>query len=395
MAKVVYVNGTTGNNANSGLTPVLAKATILGARAATAIGDRVSIAGGVYLEADVTFNSVNDENVVYMHDGSGLVIIDFANRATAGQHWLTDKLIKFIGLQFRNPGTATVCISSFVATNRSTTIGCTFYQKAGPANTGHGIQRVEAHSCSFHNLNIGVGVSSSVYSSYFLSCTTPFSAAAERDYNAFPGNTETHGINTSVGANPGFRSVATDDFRLSQSVLVDFQAFMAGGRERGRIGAPGGVGPYYNSLYPQTRMFSSDPTTGAFVSWEDDPSYVAAGVLGAVAQDATTGALQLNLSAAPTATDGRARSDVIASPVGKLINFTASAFVRFEDPPAGAKLDVNTTLPAHWEYRYSNTAFLKGDLIPTWNQTQQSDGLNVTAKYIQFRVTLRTDHTNA
>lgn len=395
MAKVVYVNGGTGSDANSGLTPALAKATIVGARAATATGDRVSIAAGVYLEIDASFTSANDINVVYMHDGSGPVIVDFANRATAGQHWFLDKAVRFIGIQFRNPGTSTYCISSFSVAANVVAVNCVFYQKAGAANTGRGVERLFVYNCSFHNLSIGVGVSSTTFSSYMLLCTTPFSGSqSEREYNALPSNTETYGINITTGANPGFRDPASDDFRLDPSDIADFQTFMAGGRYRGRIGATGTYGPYYNSLYAQTRMITPDPTPGAFASWEDDPSYVSAGTLGAVVQDATTGELQFNLSATPTATDGRLRSDVYAAPSGKVFRFTGSSFDRFEDRPGGAVLDTNVALPAHWEYRSSNDAFLKSDVFPVWVAVAQTSVLNILRRYVQFRVTLRSDHPN-
>lgn len=399
MAKVVYVNGTLGSDGNSGLTAALAKATLVGAsgaRSVTAAGDRVSIAGGTYLEADVTWGSANDDGVVYMPDGSGLVIVDFANRATAGQHWLLNRGVVFIGTQFRNPGTSTYCVTSH-ASLISSFVNCVFYQKAGGANTGHGITRGYVTNCSFRNLNIATLTPEYIYNSYIVSCTTSISGSTARDYNALAGNTEINGINISTGANPGFRDVANDDFRLSQTTYADFQTFMVGGRYGGKIGASGTPGPYYNASFAPTRIISPDPTptTGTWPAWENDSSYVAEGVLGVVIEDPTTNELVLDLNSTPTATDGRLRSGVLIAPTGKAFNFTSSAIDRFEDGPGGGRLDVNTTLPTHYEYRYSNSSFAIGDALPAWIQTQQSDGLNIVAKYVQFRVTLRTDHTNA
>jgi hypothetical protein len=82
------------------------------------------------------------------------------------------------------------------------------------------------------------------------------------------------------------------------------------------------------------------------------------------------------------------------APTGKVFRFTGTSFDRFEDRPAGAALDTNTFLPARWEYRASDTAFLKSNVFVAWVAIEQITVLNIAKKHIQFRVTLHSNHTN-
>ena len=58
-------------------------------------------------------------------------------------------------------------------------------------------------------------------------------------------------------------------------------------------------------------------------------------------------------------------------------------------------IDTDTTLPQEFEYRTSNVAFLAGDGAPAWSTVYNDDTLANTDRYLQLRITFRTDHTNA
>lgn len=416
MAKICYVNAITGNNANTGLSPALAKKTIAGARSATAAApastlaspDLVLIAAGVYPEPDTVWNAAADQNVVYMADGSGEVVVDFEQRGgtqALGANWLvvTTVNVIFVGIRFRNVYRGAFP-SSMMVNSAGSFIHCVFHQRAsdvGVVPSGTAISPTVSsliQNCSFHNLSIGISGGGSttalVHNNYFVNTTSPITGTVTRDYNAFPGNTETNGINTSVGANPGFRDATDEDFRLSPTTLADYEAFLRGGRFGGRIAAAGKPLPYYDSRFPQLRMITKVPAGGHLPIWENDPSYVAIGVLGAIIQDPTTNELAIDLASTPTATDGRARSDVydLGATSPNLANFTVG---KFEDLPGGAALDTNLTLPKKWEYRSSAVAFLKTDVSPAWIEVEPDDYINVSNRYVQFRITFVVNHTNA
>lgn len=423
MAKICYVNAITGNNANNGLSAGAAKKTIAGARSATAAAtastsgspDIVMIAPGVYPEPNTLWNASTDTNVVYMADGTGEVIVDFEQRIPdsffAGVlqgNWGASQIVIMVGIRFRNPyGGSFPNSSNRMLCGSFSAYHCVFYQRNGGAGTGVGIGntgtavQADAENCSFYNLSIGFSGSAAgaeSYNNYFVSCTTPVSGTMSRDYNAFPGNTETNGIDTtSGGSHPGFRDATGEDFRLDPTTFpAAYATFLGGGRYGTRIGASGKPGPYYNALYPQLRMITKVPagTHGKLMTWEDDPSYTAIGTLGAIIQDPTSNELVIDLASTPLATDGRARSDVydLGATSPNLASFTAG---KFEDLPNGAALDTNLTLPKKWEYRSSGSSFLKGDVSPAWVEVEPDDYINISDRYVQFRITFVVNHTNA
>lgn len=432
MAKICYVNAVTGNNANNGLSAGAAKKNFAGAKASTAAAtastssspDIVLVAPGVYYEdEDVVWSAATDVNVVYISDGTGEVIVDFENRHGVGVsgntayaiNWRFTTAVIFVGITFRNFPRGTIGAASgsyglmqFNGTNRPKCINCVFYQRDGAASSGRALFNVLAENCSFYNLERGIDVNHSMltsvtnseyYGNYFKTVTTPFtgpvSGTVTRDYNALPGNTETNGLNTSsANTDPGFRGVSTDDFRINPTAdTVAWDKFLTLGRFGGRISAAGRGGPYYDYRYPQLRMITPAPTS-AIVPWENDPTYTSGGTLGTVIQDGTTGELKIDLATTPTATDARARSDVYnlgsSSP-----NLATTSVFRFESPTLGAVIDTNTTYPRKWEYRSSGTSFAKGDGSPSWIEVEAGTYINVSDQYLQFRVTFRTDHTNA
>jgi hypothetical protein len=415
MAKVVYVDSINGNNGNDGLTPGTAKQTIVGSRAATAAQDLVLIAPGLYLEPNLTWNSGADDLTVYLADPTkpGRVIVDFQN-IDLSSHWgFNPGNPIFVGIHFRNPG---ISNGSHFFLNRTTTVPrfyhCVFYNQFGTQNaqvlqgSGTASGRMIAWNCTFYNLDKGPNnvAQGPTRNSYMVNVTDPIEGSASGpNNNAYPGNTgETQGIDTNV-TDPGLRDPANLDFRLDPTTTpADYAAFLVGGEQGNRIGAFGKGGFYYNPAIPALRYLSADPTPGAgnpMLSWENEgPNGTATyldGTPGDIIEDLSTFQLRIDLGTTPTATGGRIRSGVFDLGAAGSPQFLGAALSAFEDIGVGAALDTNTALPQKFEYRSSNTVFLIGDVSPTWNLLENTDALSISNRYIQLRVTFRTDHTNA
>lgn len=414
MAKTVYVDGASGDNGNDGLSWATAKGTILGARAVTASGDRVIIAPGVYPETKAFFSSSNDSGVCYMADPTknGVVIVDFENSSdinpaygftyTIASHWRTDKTVKFVNINFRNPYTNTACL---VSQGGLEAYHCTFYQRDGSDNTGVGIATywsasasIIVKNCSFYNLDEAwYRFTGPIRNCYIVDTTTAQYGCSDMNYNAYPGNSEVNGINTSTGANPGFRDADNEDFRIDPGTYpADFATFMNGGEYGERIAAFGKGGIYYNAYVPQLRMLSPDPSSGnPQVAWENEgpngTNTYTDGTPGDMIEDGSTSELKLDLTNSPTG--GRARSDVIYLGDGS-ITIGPITIGAFEDVANGAAIDTDTSLPQKIEYRSSASSFAKGDASPSWIEVSRGTYLSVTGhSYLQWRVEVRTDHS--
>lgn len=420
MATTKYVDGVNGNNSNDGSSWVLAKKTIVGARAVTAAGDLVLIAPGVYKEPNQNFASASDVGVLYMPDPTQAraVIVDFENRpgenSSAGiyYNWRCDQPVRFLNIMFRNPYSNSA--HSLIGTSgEAKIIHCVLYQRNGTANTGMGVAEVWGGNfyvvnCTFYNLQSGMWganvASPRTAHNYFVSVTTPFnSTTGTHDYNAYPGNTETHGINTSTGANPGLRDPANEDFRLDPvTTPADYETFMSAGLFGYRLGANGRGGLYYNPDYEQLRYLTPDPLPSGGNPqplWENEgpngTNTYTDGTPGDIIENSTTKELEIDLATTPGATGGRVRSDVMD--LGNISpNLDELALGASEDLPGGAAIDIDNTLPQRIEYRSSNTAFAKGDPSPSWVAADRfGEYVNQGHRYFQIRVTFRTDHTNA
>jgi hypothetical protein len=165
---------------------------------------------------------------------------------------------------------------------------------------------------------------------------------------------------------------------------------------------------YYNNRIPQFRFLSPDPNFAGGnpqPAWENEgpngTNTYTDGTPGDIIEDGSTSALKIDLGTTPAATGGRVRSDVFDLGAGGSPEFVNASFSAFEDGPSGALIDTNTTLPQTFEVRHSPASFLKGDGDisggggTNWFTLEQKDDFAITDRYIQFRVTFRTDHTNA
>lgn len=429
MAKTVYVNSITGNNAWDGLSPTFVtgtngpKRSILGARAATATGDLVLIAPGIYHEGPAYWNSVNDSYVLYRRDPylPGRVIIDFEGRGD-GQaggfqgvptQWVFPDYTfwtGFLDIHFRNPYQGDHAMLAARA-SALRVFHCCFYQRDGVAGSGMAISHYdgigwgagEFHNNTFYNMNWGLyGLVGKRRNNYFVSVSNVMYASGDRDYNAYPGNAEANGINTSTGANPGLTDPAADDLSLDPvTTPADWATFMTSGELGGQIGAVSNGAWYYNPAIPQLRYLSAAPTPAQGnpqLAWENEgpngTNTYTDGTPGDIIEDGTTLEPIIDLATTPAATGGRIRSEVID--LGSTAPFLRSiTFTGFQDLPGGAALDIDTTLPLQQEYRTSATSFAKGDVSPTWTAFATGANLNLSNQYVQFRITFRTDHTNA
>jgi hypothetical protein len=411
MATTYYVNGTTGDDLDDGLTPGTAKQTILGARNALTGGDLVVIDPGVYPELDSSWTTAARDGAMYMANPlkPGNVIVDFQN-VEHPNHWYFDNEEPvFLGLHFRNPG---ILSTSHLVVGRTTTkakfLHCVFYNQFGTqqgrAVNGSGSFSPQFHfqNCLFYNFDEGLYANYQPtlnYNNYIVNCTTPVVGAV--NYNAFVGGTGTN-INT-ASVDPGLRDPANLDFRLDPTTVpADYQAFMTGGQQGDRIGPMAMGGFFYHPAYPQLRFLTPDPLPAAGnpqPSWENEgpagSSSYTDGTPGNIIEDAITGALKIDLATTPGATGGRVRSGVIDMGVDGSKEFVSAAIRAFNDGPLGAMIDTNTTLPQEFEYRTSNTVFLAGDGAPAWSTVYNDDTLANTDRYLQLRITFRTDHTNA
>ena len=414
MASTYYVDGINGDDGNNGTTWVLAKKTIIAARGVAAAGDLVLIAPGVYPETYVAWDS-GDSGTLYMADPTkaGVVIVDFLNVPAANPlygHWYFNTVAypRFMNIIFRNPGSAASDMF-FVnwTTGTATFIHCVFHNqygtRVGRVITGSGTasERANFYNCSFYNLDEGIshGSAGVAYNNYVENCNV--AKSGHGDYNAYPGNTETNGIDTDV-TNPGFRDAAGVDFRLDPDTTpADYAAFMTGGLFGDRIGAFGKGGYYYNPAYPQLRYVAPAPTVAQGnpqPSWENEgpngTNTYTAGTPGDVIEDTTSFEPKLDLTPGGI-TGGRILSGVfnISNAVALL---QAIAFSRAEFPSEGAIIDTNTTLPKKVEYRSQVASFLKDAGTPTWTEFTSGDDLSISGHYyFQLRITFQTAHTNA
>jgi hypothetical protein len=419
---VVYVDalegddGNTGANRGSGATG--AKATLAGARAAlTAGADLILVRPALYLEGNITWNATNDNNTVVRNDPfyPGMPIFDYEFRTNyltgtfaTNAYMAVSRSVKFFNLHFRDMASNAAPMK--LENSGGWVIHCVFEYRGG-GNGGTGVGTFNAtnanpfnvYNCTF--INISTPTNGEGTSAITRNCYAPQSTVINADntgppvkqYNAYSGNAEATGIDSDV-TDPGMRDVGARDFRLDPvTTPAAYQTYMSSGYNGGRIGAFGQGGIYYNNQIAQFKFFSATPDFASGnpnPAWENDPTYTD-GTPGTIIEDGATGALKIDLGATPAATGGRARSDVFDLGTSGSPTFVSATFSAFEDGPSGALIDTNTTLPQHFEYRSSATAFAKGDGSPTWNTIQKTDALSVTDRYVQFRVTFITNHTNS
>jgi hypothetical protein len=419
---IIYVDGVEGSDSNDGSTRALAKASISGARAALTAGvDIVLIRPTIYLEGNITFNAANDETTLFRNDTfyPGVVIIDFEERLdyqsggfANNAYFQTTRSTTFLNLHFRNMASGACAIRG--SHSAWWMLHCVFYsQNASPTGFGIGSvnttndMEVKCRNCSFYNLGSYAvfcqGTNSIFYNNYAPTLSVfNGDSGSTVDYNAYIGNSETNGFNTST-TDPGFRDVAQLDFRLDPtSIVADYEAFMQGGISGGRVGAFGKNGIYYFNQIPQLRFLTPDPTTAGGnpnLTWENEgpggTNTYTDGTPGDIVEDGATFALKIDLGATPAATGGRVRSDVYDLGATGNPAFVNAVFSAFQDGPGGALIDTDTTLPQKIEYRSSPSSFAKGDVSPSWIEFETKESFSVTDRFIQFRVEFRTDHTNA
>lgn len=397
MAKQVFMDIVTGDDANDGLSLGAAVRTFARANTIAATGDIILIGGGVYPSTVVGVpQNLNTTSCVWMARGNADVILDWEGVSGALQ-WGSGCTI--VNLKFRNVAP----LEFFNVAGSPTFIGCVFYQRDGAANTGRGIKNAHGRHCTFYNLEVGHDRTTSTFtckSCYFENVTTPLSAPNTNDYNAYPGNTETNGLDTDdPNTNPGFVDAAAEDFRLDPTDTIALDKFRTLGEFGGQIGAPGTAGPVYSNAIPQLRWIGASPApvAGQFDSWVNDPNYSdpgGTGTTGVIVEDAGTFEPVVDLADNPAAESGRLLGPVwdFGSAPHSMDTF---AFSKFIDGAAGALFDTNTSLPDEIEYRASNTIFSQTDIAPaTWVTFQSGDQLDITEQYVQVALTYQTVHPN-
>ena len=407
MAKLVYWDIINGLDTNDGLTITTPVRTLTAVHAvAAASGDRVIIAPGVYpvsvLSGSGTFSIT--KNMVVTPQQAGLVIWDFEEQLPEFGHILVggSGVCVFRGITFRNMGVGKAALY----VNASYAIDCVFQQRDGAAGTGRGVlgnASTIVEQCSFYNLERGT-TTSNIRSCYFLDVTTEMASAFSADYNAYPGNAEANGIDTSVsGQDPSFIDAAGQDFRLNLDTDTLRDIFRTQGEFQGPIGAPGMPGPWWDARFAQSRWMVPDPSPGAGMHgvWVNDPNYAdpATGATGTIVEDPGDYEPIIDLTAGgnPDAKSGRMLGPVIDwGTTGTIVN--AVTLARFEDLPAGAAIDTDTALPSKHEYRQSGSAFDQDDDPtpgPAWTEAEFKDQLDLDNRYQQDAITFQVDHTGS
>ena len=402
MAKLVYWDIIHGLDTNDGLSIATPVRTLTRVHAVAANGDRVITGPGVYPTSVVAGAGgiAITKTIMITPQKAGTVIIDHEQvLPTTGHITLSNSCI-IRGIHFRNAGVGKYSLQRNGGT--PSIIDCVFYQRDGAANTGRGVIGAYlaclVETCSFYNLQVGCE-SGEQYSNYFKSVTTPFTGSNTKDYNAYPGNTETHGINTSTGIDPGFIDAAAEDFRLDLSETGAPEAYRNSGRFGGPIGATGAPGPWWDARWAQSRWMVPAPSAGDGMlgPWVNDADYedpTGTAFTGEIVEDSGDFEPIVDLAGNEDALSGRLLSPVFDwGTSGAILN--AFPFAGFEDPPAGAVFDTNTSYPAKAEYRQSATLFLFDDPESTdlpWVEYKRPDQLDLAERYQQFRITYQVAH---
>ncbi len=406
MAKNVYWDGINGDNGNDGLTVSTPKRTLAGALAAAAGGDIILMEGGVYpasVLGGVGATANINKSVIIQPRGRAKVIWDFENiyPNSAYHADLQTSGATLSGVYMRNPNTSSYLIRG----NASPTFirDCVFYQRDGGAGTGSGAFSVldnylRLESCSFYNLNRGED-NSRVTACYFKDCNINTTAGGVKTYNAYPGNGEATGYNTSVDPDPGFVDAAGEDFRLNITTVPEATIYRAGGLSGGPVGASGAAGPWWDSRWIETRFMSPDPTPGTGMpgSWVNDPNYQDPGgpsFTGTIIEDPANFELIVDLITTPAALSGAVLSPVFDFGADSVVMGDVS-LARFDDLPGGSVIDTDTALPQKYQHRQSATSFNQtdGPGVLAWTDFDFLDPLSTTLRYQQVRVIFQVAHT--
>ena len=160
-------------------------------------------------------------------------------------------------------------------TNIGWVIHCIFeYRGGGTAGAGVGTfngsnsNPFNVYNCTF--INIATPTNGEGTSAITRNCYAPQSTTMNPEgvgppvveNNAYSGGS---GLNIdSDVTDPGLRDIAGLDFRLDPTTVpADYQAYITGGKDGGRIGAFGKGGIYYNNQIPQFRWLTPDPNFAA------------------------------------------------------------------------------------------------------------------------------------
>ena len=316
----------------------------------------------------------------------GLPIFDFEGTLPTTQHITMTVSAQIRGIEMRNMGAGKYAVGRTGGT--PVVIDCVIRQRDGAANTGRGIlgnaTATKIEGCTFYNLEMGIN-GAEAYRNLLVACTTPFSGTNTRDYNAFPGNAEPNGINTTTSPPPDFLDVPGGDFRLDLSDPGDAVAYRTGGQFGGRIGAPGFPGPWWDARFPQSRWMTPDPApvSGMVGSWQNDASYEDAGgpsTTGEIVEDVGDFEPIIDLAANEDAATGQIISAVIDWGT-RPVTMNDWPMQIFEDVPSGAII-------SHRWYRQRSTVFLLDDDEidgPAWVEFDPEDQLDLTDRYQQLR----------
>ena len=127
-----YYVSTTGNNANNGLSPATAWATLEYAMTKVSAGDTVYVMAGTYVHDYITSTKCGSAGnfITYIAYGNGEVILDATGSTStwAGALWLTNvKYVRFSGFTIRDSSSFGMLFEVTTTSNNITIDNCTIY----------------------------------------------------------------------------------------------------------------------------------------------------------------------------------------------------------------------------------------------------------------------------
>ena len=405
-----YVNKS-GNDGNSGASHAAAKLTIGGAITAAISGDTINVGTGNYNE------TVNPAGKNLTFNADGYVVLDGQSTLANGITIFTAAFCTFndfvirgyttagLNLSF-NFGTGTTtfnrcifhnCMYGAYAYFNDTTLStvfryCLAYDCTYGFNAAHAAGIVNwfnctAVDCTTGFLKNGAGTFTG-YNNIASNCTTLFHASnttnITNDYNLlyFDGT-----ANAKWGSTP-YTTLATwqsasgkDANSTSADPLFNDRAKDSYTLQAASTGFTGG---YVLGGYPEQKGAFTRLVTA--ISSNINPTLISGGVFVNTSQDGS-GNIQLD-----SGSSGTFAIDVLNYAVSR--NIRKAHTKSSETYPASVIDDsIADSAPNRkkYEYRYSDTAFLKGDASPSWNTIEIDQDITVSARYWQFRFTLRTN----
>lgn len=362
-----YVDGTNGSNSNNGTSTGTAFATVAYALNQSTFDDKIYVRTGIYTDTwpyqkvvGRWIEAYQGEDVTIDCQGTRAYVSNDKIDMAAGGNVVSFNL-RLIGLKIVNYTDTGIYLNgnNGVFGNLPLDIINCFFKGATTSGTtglrlqmGNGGEVTRIENCTFAN-NANGYWSFALSESYFRmnafkgntvnrngngggETITSFTCSQEKDYNAYPGNTETHGIDTS--SSPfSFNDEPNNDFSLPAS-----SSLRGAGKNGANIGATFNPRVYFDSEFSNLALSSGSndilyydpgiPGPGSEGPSDAGPAVFASGIW------------KIDNITVPGARSARVHFGPFTMPSGSRI--TVAGWVANEDtsPSAGSKLVVDSDI---------------------------------------------------